>query len=65
MSYNKTIHIKISEDLYKNLHEEARAVNLSLSAYIRSGLTHRNTLPIVQLANQMREGVHEKGQAIT
>lgn len=63
MSYNKTIHIKISEGLYNDLNNEARAVNLTLSAYIRSGLTNRNTLPIVQLANQMQKSNPENETA--
>ena len=36
------IHIKVDEDLKKQLEEEARAKGLSLNAYIRMLLIERN-----------------------
>jgi len=51
MTYNKTINIKVSEDMYIALQKEAEAVGLTVSTYIRSGLTQRNHLPITQIAH--------------
>lgn len=59
MTYNKTINIKVSEDMYHALQQEAKAVGLTVSTYIRSGLTQRNHLPITQIAH-----AHEKKQPL-
>lgn len=51
MTYNKTINIKVSEDMYHALQKEAKSVGLTVSTYIRSGLTQRSHLPITQIAH--------------
>lgn len=51
MTHNKTINIRVSEDMYVALQKEAEAVGLTVSTYIRSGLTQRNHLPITKIAH--------------
>lgn len=60
MTYNKTINIKVSEDMYIALQKEAEAVGLTVSTYIRSGLTQRSHLPITQIASNAKAKQEEK-----
>lgn len=60
MTYNKTINIKVSEDMYSALQKEAEAVGLTVSTYIRSGLTQRSHLPIAQIACEEKQRQMEK-----
>lgn len=60
MTYNKTINIKVSEDMYVALQKEAEAVGLTVSTYIRSGLTQRNHLPIARMACEEKDKRSEK-----
>lgn len=60
MTYNKTINIKVSEDMYHALQEEAKSVGLTVSTYIRSGLTQRSHLPITQIAHEVKQPLKTK-----
>lgn len=60
MTYNKTINIKVSEDMYHALQKEAESVGLTVSTYIRSGLTQRSHLPITQIAHEMKKPLKTK-----
>ena len=60
MTYNKTINIKVSEDMYHALQKEAESVGLTVSTYIRSGLTQRSHLPITQIAHEMKQPLKTK-----
>lgn len=60
MTYNKTINIKVSEDMYHALQKEAKSVGLTVSTYIRSGLTQRSHLPITQIAHEMKQPLKTK-----
>lgn len=60
MSYNKTINIKVSEDMYHALQKEAASVGLTVSTYIRSGLTQRSHLPITQIAYETKQPLKTK-----
>lgn len=60
MTYNKSINIKVSEDMYVALQKEAEAVGLTVSTYIRSGLTQRSHLPITQIACEEKQQQMEK-----
>lgn len=60
MTYTKAINIKVSEDMYVALQKEAQAVGLTVSTYIRSGLTQRSHLPIAQMASNAKAKQAEK-----
>lgn len=60
MTYKKTINIKVSEDMYEQLQKEAETVGLTVSTYIRSGLTQRSHLPITQIAQDEEKKKQEK-----